>query len=183
MSDQLDRVRDDAPVTTSKEASGKRALLAEAMTINRPREELYAFWRDFTNLVSFMDNIEAIEVIDATRSRWRVKAPAGRTVEWESVVSDDRPGESISWQSVEGSQIANSGKIEFQDAGARGTVVRAAIAYEPPAGIIGQVVAKLFQREPRLQTRRDLRRFKQLMETGEIATAARTKAMLVEERE
>ena len=177
-----ERNHDDAPVTTSKNAKGQRALLAEAVTIARPAQELYAFWRDLPNLAHFMENIESIEMLDDNRSRWRVKAPMGKTVEWDAIIMDDRPGESISWQSAEGADVANSGKVQFKDAGARGTVVRAVIAYEPPAGIVGQLAAKLFQREPRIQARRDLRRFKQLMETGEIATAARNRRMLEEEQ-
>jgi len=175
--------RDDAPVTTSKHAEGSRPLFAEAVTINRDRQELYAFWRDFRNLASFMDNIESVEVISDTRSQWRAKGPAGRVYQWEAVVTDDRPGESITWQSVADSEIPNSGKVEFRDAGERGTVVRAVISYEAPAGTIGRLIAKMFQREPRIQARRDLRRFKQLMETGEVATAARNNAMLAEEKE
>jgi uncharacterized membrane protein len=180
--DAQTRSRDDAPVTTSKEAKPDRALFAEAVTINRPAQELYDFWRDPSNLVQIMDNISAIEVIDRTRSRWTVKAPAGREVSWESVITNDVPGEEITWQSAEGADVANSGRITFQDAGQRGTVVRAVIAYAPPGGTIGQMIAKLFQREPRIQARRDLRRFKQLMETGEIATAARTAKQLEEEQ-
>lgn len=185
MSDSLteDRPRDDAPITTSKTVETDRALLAETVTINRPAQELYDFWREQTNLAQFMDNIESIEEVEPNRFHWRVKAPMGKIVEWDAIITDDRPGEAISWQSAEGADVANSGKIEFMDAGARGTVVRAVIAYEPPAGFIGQVVAKMFQREPRIQARRDLRRFKQLMETGEIATAARTRNMLKEEQE
>lgn len=177
-----DRPRDDAPVTASKDAKPDRALLAETVTINRPAQELYDFWRDLPNLARFMENIESITTADERRSHWRVKAPLGKTVEWDAVISDDVPGQSLSWQSVEGADVANSGKVEFKEAGARGTVVRAVIAYEPPAGIVGQIVAKLFQREPRIQARRDLHRFKQLMETGEIATSARTRKMLEEEQ-
>jgi uncharacterized membrane protein len=169
---------DDAPVTTSKKSRSDRTLVAEAVTINRPSRELYDFWRDTANLAGFMENIASIEPIDEVRSRWTVKAPAGREVSWEAVITNEVPGEQITWQSAEGADVANSGRIEFRDAGARGTVVRAVIAYDPPAGLVGQLIAKLFQREPRIQTRRDLRRFKQLMETGEIATAARTKAQL-----
>ena len=104
-----------------------------------------------------------------------VKAPAGNEVSWESVITKDEPGSEIYWQSAEGGDISNSGRIEFRDAGARGTVVRAVIAYDPPGGAVGKFIAKLFQREPRIQTRRDLHRFKQLMETGEIATSARNR--------
>lgn len=175
-SDSLEPARlhhDDAPVTASKEAKPSRALSAEAITINRPAQELYDFWRDPTNLVGVMENIASIESIDGKRSRWTVKAPAGNEVSWESVITHDVPGREITWQSTEEADIANSGRIEFIDAGARGTVVRAVIAYDPPGGTIGKLIAKLFQREPRIQSRRDLRRFKQLMETGEIATSAR----------
>lgn len=173
--------RDDAPVTASKTADPDRTLLAEAVTINRPARELYDFWRRPENLVQVMDNIVSIEPMGADRSRWTVKAPAGREVSWESVITSDVPGQEITWQSVEGADVANSGRIEFRDAGARGTIVRATIAYEPPGGAVGEFIAKLFQREPRLQTRRDLHRFKQLMETGEIATNVRNRAQLAEE--
>jgi len=180
---QLDQRRhDDAPVTTSKTIDPSRALLAEAVTINRPAQELYEFWRNPRNLLPVMENIQAIEVIDDTRSRWTVKAPGEREVSWESVVTKDVPGKEIYWQSAPGADIANSGRIEFREAGTRGTVVRATIAYDPPGGAIGQFIAKLFQREPRIQARRDLRRFKQLMETGEIATAARTRKQFEEEQ-
>lgn len=165
--------RDDAPVTASKTAKPERALLGEAVTINRPAQELFAFWRDPTNLARFMDNVVRIEAINADRSRWTVKAPLGREVSWESIVTGEVPGREISWQSAEGAEIDNSGKIEFEDAGLRGTVVRVRMAYDPPAGFVGQMLAKLFQREPRIQARRDLHRFKQLMETGEVASSAR----------
>ena len=180
---QLDQRRhDDAPVTTSKTIEPSRVLLAEAVTINRPAQELYEFWRNPRNLLPVMENIQAIEVIDDTRSRWTVKAPGEREVSWESVVTKDVPGKEIYWQSAPGADIANSGRIEFREAGPRGTVVRATIAYDPPGGAIGQFIAKLFQREPRIQARRDLRRFKQLMETGEIATTARTRKQFEEEQ-
>lgn len=166
---------DDAPVTAAKDGHGDRALLAETVTINRPAQELYGFWRDQRNLVQVMDNVVSIEPVGPNRSRWTVKAPAGRTVSWESVVTHDVPGREIAWQSAEGADVANSGRIEFRDAGARGTVVRAVIAYDPPGGTVGQLVAKLLQREPQLQSRRDLHRFKQLMEAGEVATSARNR--------
>ena len=176
------REHDDAPPTVSKQTHPDGELFAEVITINRPASELYEFWRRFENLSKVLENVIAIEAIDAQRSRWTVKAPAGREVSWETVVTQDVPGQSITWQSAEGADVANSGRIEFRDAGSRGTVVRATIAYQAPGGTMGKLIAKLFQREPRIQTRRDLRRFKQLMETGEVATAARTAAQLAEEK-
>ncbi|WP_225207506.1 SRPBCC family protein [Novosphingobium huizhouense] len=167
--------RDDAPVTAAKDLDSDRALLAEAVTINRDPDDVYAFWRDPTNLVQVMENVAAIERIDDRRSRWTVKGPGGKDVCWVSVITHDVPGEELTWQSEEGAQVANSGKVEFRDAGPRGTVVRAVIAYDPPGGAIGQLIAKLFQREPRIQTRRDLHRLKQFLETGELATSARNR--------
>jgi len=186
-------LRDDAPITTSKrsdkivdatenllEAKGD-SLVGRSVTINRTRAELYAYWRDFSRLSTFMDNVERVDVIDDARSHWVVKAPGGKTVEWDAVITEERPDELIAWASAEGADVPNSGRIDFRDAGDRGTVVTATILYDPPAGLIGKVIAKMFQREPAIQARRDLRRFKQLMETGEIATAARTHKQLQEE--
>jgi uncharacterized membrane protein len=195
MADTLDpALRDDAPVAASKRSDvGDRAtdelvepkgdtLIGCAVTINRPRSELFAYWRDFSNLATFMENVERIELLDPKRSHWVVKAPTGKTVEWDSVLTEERDGEFIAWASEEGADVSNSGRIDFRDAGARGTVVTAIILYDPPVGTIGKLIAKMFQREPKVQARRDLRRFKQLMETGEIATAARTRKQLEEEK-
>ena len=173
MSQSDELVRDDAPITASKQIKPELALSAEAVTIARSPQELFEFWREVSNLATFMENIERIEPIDDQRSRWSVKAPAGATVSWESIIVDEEPGRSISWRSAEGADVENRGIVEFIPAGERGTVVRAVIIYDPPAGTLGKLAAKLFQREPRIQSRRDLRRFKQLMEAGEIATGAR----------
>lgn len=184
---------DDAPVAASKHADSRSQanaagvqprgdqLAGGVVTINKPRAELYAFWRDFTRLPSFMDNLERVDVIDALRSHWVAKAPAGRTVEWDAIVTDEQDGHSIAWASTEGADVPNSGRVEFRDVGARGTVVTAAILFDPPGGTIGKLVAKLFQREPAIQVRRDLRRFKQLMETGEVATSRMNHKQIDEE--
>jgi uncharacterized membrane protein len=173
----------DAPLSATKDPNPAAAglaidpddagdLIGRTVTINRPRQELYDFWRDFRNLPLFMDNIDSVQVLDARKSHWKVKAPAGTTVEWESVLIEDLPGEVIAWKSVEKASVPNSGRIEFRDtSNGRGTQVSVTIAYDPPAGALGKLVAKLFQREPHIQARRDLRRFKQLMETGEIPTS------------
>jgi uncharacterized membrane protein len=194
MSDTRDALTDDAPASTAKSQEGRDAATASlidahgdpvvgrAVTINKPAVELYAYFRDFAKLASFMENVERIDVLDTKHSHWVVKAPGGRMVEWDARITEEREGELITWTSEEGADVANSGRVEFRDAGARGTVVVATIAYDPPGGGIGKLVAKLFQREPAIQARRDLRRFKQLMETGEIATSSRTKAQLEEEK-
>jgi uncharacterized membrane protein len=198
MADTIDPARaDDAPLATSKhhtaavEAATARVgspedgdadtLVGRSVTIRRARAELYAYWRDFTNLPTFMDNVERIDVLDDRRTHWTVKAPGEGVVEWTAVITDEREGEYIAWASEEGADVPNSGRIEFRDAqGDRGTIVTATILYDPPGGFIGKVIAKMFQREPAIQARRDLRRFKQLMETGEIATGARNQRLLDE---
>ncbi|MCK8458303.1 SRPBCC family protein [Sphingomonas faeni] len=182
---------DDAPPSTWKKRDafaesgipdGKGgSLVARAVTINRPVSEVFAYFRDFTNLPTFMENVERIDILDNKRSHWVVKAPAGKTVEWDAVVIEEASDRLIAWASEPGADVANSGQVEFRDAGARGTVVTATIAYDPPAGIVGKLIAKMFQREPAIQARRDLRRFKQLMETGEIATAAMNRKQHEEE--
>jgi uncharacterized membrane protein len=151
---------------------GKAALVHGAVTVNAPRQAVYETWRDFSNLARFMENIERIEVRDAKTSHWVVKAPLGRTVEWDAVVTEDAPGERIAWETAPGADIKSFGWVEFRDAvGGRGTEVRARFAYKPPAGPLGRAVAKLAQREPNVQARRDLRRFKMFMEAGEIAVS------------
>ena len=175
-------LRDDAPATAARDdevqagaagREGENAVIGRTVTINRPREEIYRFWRDFPNLAGIMENVERIEVIDDRRSHWFVKAPAGKSVDWEAIITEDEPGRLIAWRSVEGADVSSSGRIEFLDAPpGRGTMVRATFAYDPPAGGLGEWFAKLFQREPNVQARRDLRRLKQFLETGEVTSSA-----------
>jgi len=186
---------DDAPITASKHSDAAQdatdtliepkgnTLIGRAVTINRPLPELFAYWRDFANLPTFMDNVVSVTPIDAKRSHWVVKAPGGKTVEWDSVITEESENSFIAWASEPGADVENSGRIDFRDVGPRGTIVTATILYDPPAGAVGKLIAKMSQREPAIQARRDLRRFKQLMETGEIATASRTAQQLAEEKE
>ena len=143
------------------------ALVTESVVINRPARELYDFWRDFTNLSKFMDNIKSVEKLDEKRSHWVIKAPAGTSVEFDSRVVDDVPGRLIAWESEQGASVPNRGRVEFvETSSGAGTNVTATISYDPPAGAAGRLVAKLFQREPGVQARDDLARLKRLMETG-----------------
>ena len=185
MADPISRTaHDDAPLSAaiSPDASaagtehleGRKGdvLVGRSVTINRPRHDLYAFWRNFQNLPRFMHNIRSVAVIDNSRSHWVVEAPGGKSVEWASIVTADEVGRLIAWRSDEGASVRNSGEVEFRDSpDGRGTVVTVTLVYDPPGGSIGKAIAKLFQKEPKVQARQDLRRFKQLMETGEISTA------------
>ncbi len=141
-----------------------------AITINATPEEVYAQWRDFERLPTFMYHLESVQPTGDTRSHWLAKAPAGTTVEWDAEITEDVPGQSISWRSLEGASVENSGSVRFRPApGGRGTEVHVVVEYSPPGGALGSVVARLFGEEPNQQLSDDLRRFKQLVETGEIA--------------
>ncbi|RYZ14692.1 MAG: SRPBCC family protein [Alphaproteobacteria bacterium] len=142
-----------------------------AVTINRPADELYAIWRDFTNLPRFMENIEAVTILSDRRSHWVVRAPTG-TAEWDSEITEDEPGRRISWASLPDASVDNAGTVEFKTGPeGRGTEVRALISFKPPMGGAGRMVAGWMQKDPHIQAKRDLRRFKQLIETGEIAAS------------
>jgi uncharacterized membrane protein len=141
------------------------ATVEESVIIGRPPHQIYDFWRDFTNLPQFMDNIESVTKLNEVRSHWKIKAPAGASVEFNSLVTEDIPGRLIAWKSEEGASVPNRGRVEFiETSDGLGTNVRATISYDPPAGALGRVVAKLFQREPGVQARQDLDRLKALLE-------------------
>jgi len=163
---QLGREPASAPGRRRKE----RVHVEHAATINKPIAEVYAFWRDFKNFPRFMRHIESVEVLDDRRSRWRATGPAGMTFEWQAEITEDQANERLAWRSLEGSDVPHAGQVAFAHApGARGTEVRVRLEYAPPAGAPGRTIARLFGAEPEQQIREDLRRFKQLMETGEIA--------------
>lgn len=168
---------DSAPGRTARRSRfGDYAVTGRTVTIHRPRQEVYEFWRNFSNLPRFMENVDKVEE-EGDITHWTIRAPAGTTVTLDTRITEDRPGEQIAWRSVEGSDIRTEGKLLLRDAPAgRGTIVTAIIAWVPPAGELGQMLAKLWGREPELQTRHELKRLKMLMETGEIATARRRPA-------
>lgn len=170
-----DVIISDAPEwTLRKRPEGEEGpVTGRSVTINRPREEIYARWRDFTAFPQFMDNVRSVEKLDDKRSKWTIEAPAGTSVVLETEITADEPGRRIAWTSTEQSEVATSGEVLFEDAPpGRGTVVRLVQSHSPPGGPIGKAVAKLFRREPYVQARHDLRRFKQLLETGEVTTNA-----------
>jgi len=168
-----EKLSDSAPLRTRKDDKvDGLTYVGRSVTIARPRHELFAFWREFQNLPTFMENIEAIEFTGADRAVWTVRAPAGTKVQFETEIVDLVEDVSIAWRSTETSAIKTEGRVTFTDApGNRGTVVTADIGYTPPAGDLGRIVAKLFMAEPNIQARHELKRFKMLMEAGEIATS------------
>ena len=148
--------------------------IQRAITVNKPRDELYRIWRNFENLPRFMTHLYRVDVDESTggtRSHWVAKGPLGREIAWDSEVTEDRENEYIAWRSVPGSVVESVGSVQFiEDPRGRGTVVNVSMEYDQPAGSMGAAIAKLFGEEPAVQVREDLRHFKQFMETGEIAS-------------
>ncbi|MFP5317076.1 MAG: SRPBCC family protein [Acidimicrobiia bacterium] len=141
-----------------------------AITVNAPPQEVYARWRDLDRLPEFMYHLESVTTTGSGRSHWVAKAPGGTTVQWDAEITEDEPGRRLSWRSIEGSEIENSGTVRFLPAPkGQGTEIHVELSYAPPGGAVGAAVAKLFGEEPDQQVADDLRRFKQLVETGEIA--------------
>jgi uncharacterized membrane protein len=150
-----------------EERRGARRVVRRSITVNRAPEDAYRFWRDLENLPRFMQHLEKVEVIDDRRSRWRAKAPLGRRAEWEAEITDERPNELLAWRSVNGSTVPNSGQVRFVRApGDHGTEVHVEIEYGTPLGPAGIAVSRLAIEEPGRQAEDDLRRFKQVLETG-----------------
>lgn len=153
---------------------GEGVRVDKSVTVNKPRFEVYSFWRDFENLPTFMHHLEKVRHTSDTLSHWVAKAPFGGSVEWDAEVINDIPGELIAWRSLPGADVHNAGSVHFTEAaGDRGTVVKVELQYVPPGGSIGALAVKWFGENPGHQVEGDLRRFKMMLETGETPKAQR----------
>lgn len=142
-----------------------------AISINKPRAQVFEFWRNLENLPTFMKHLKTVRVVDSKRSHWVANAPAGRTVEWDAEIITETPNELIGWRSLPGSSVQNAGSVRFADAsGNRGTEVRVSLQYNPPGGVVGAWVAKIFGEEPEQQIAEDLGRLKAMIESGQVPT-------------
>lgn len=157
---------DHSPVAVVGHNAGVR--VEKTVTIDKRPDELYRFWRNFENLPRFMAHVESVRVDDDTRSHWVVKAPAGQTVEWDAEIINDIPNELIAWKTTH-AEIANAGSVRFRLApGGKSTEVTVNLEYDPPAGKVGQMVARAFGEEPDRQVEDDLRHFSQVMAAGDV---------------
>jgi len=143
------------------------------VSINKPRSEVYSFWRRLENLPQFMRHLEKVEELDQTKSRWTAKGPAGiGSVTWEAEILEDHQNEFLSWTSIPGSAVDNTGQVRFIDT-PNGTDIRVQIAYRLPAGDVGSMAAKLFSPMAAKMLRDDIRDLKNIMETGEASPRGR----------
>jgi uncharacterized membrane protein len=152
--------------------STDRSIRAEAsVSVNRPADELYRFWRNLENLPKIFAHLIAVAEIDRRRSRWAAEAAGGGLVEWEAEIVAEREGEALAWRTVGEADVVHRGSVRFSPApGGRGTIVTVALEYVPPGGPAGTALANLLGKDPERQIRRDLRRFRQLAEAGEVRT-------------
>ena len=143
----------------------------KSLVINRSPQECYRFWHDFERFPTFMKHVQSVRLVDDNRMHWRAKGPAGTLIEWDAELTADEPDSYLAWRSLEGADVDNAGAVHFERApGGRGTIVRVSLNYRPPGGASGALAAKMFGEEPAQQIDEDLRRFKWLIETGEIPT-------------
>jgi uncharacterized membrane protein len=164
--------------TANRENDTREALagpggvnVEEVVLIDRPADELYEYWRNFERLPSFMTHLVSVQRLDSCRSHWVATAPAGRTVEWDAEIINEIPGELIGWRTTGDPDVVSAGSVRFKPAPqGRGTEVRVRLQYDAPAGKLGSMIAWMFGEEPSQTIREDLRRFKRLMEAGEIPT-------------
>jgi uncharacterized membrane protein len=143
----------------------------DSIAVNKPVEEVYAFWRDLANLPCFMWDVQSVEQLDETHSRWHAVGPMNKDFYWEAEIVEDRPNELIQWRTIDsGSNLEHHGTVRFERApGDRGTIAHVDFRWSPPAGVVGAVAAKLLPQDPARRIHEDLRRLRQLLETGEIA--------------
>jgi uncharacterized membrane protein len=149
----------------------------QEVTINKPVNELYSFWRELGNLPRFMDHLDSVKVVNDRLSHWTAKGPVGMNVEWDAEIINDIPSRVIGWRSLEGSEVDSGGSVRFEsETDGSSTRVIVSMQYNPPAGQIGEWVASMFGNNPRKTIAEDLQRFKELMETGNVVTKASKRA-------
>lgn len=164
------------PAKTITEVTGRSSAtegvrVHRAVTINRSPREVYEFWRKLENLPRFMQHLESVEQLDERRSRWKARMLGGMPLTWEARITRDEPGEVLAWETVPGSAVEHFGHVRFQPAGAdEATELYVEMSYRPPMGVAGEAVARLLNTVTEQQIKEDIRRCKQILETGEVPT-------------
>lgn len=158
-------------VTANVDEVPREIHVEKSITVGLSPEEVYRVWRDFENLPRFVRGLESITSRGANVYHWTVKGPTGAKYEWDAEIYNEIKNELIAWRTINGSDVANAGSIRFQKAPRdRGTYVHVTVNYNPTAGKLGQLFAKLTGKEPEQLIAQNLHRLKQFLETGEIAT-------------
>jgi len=141
----------------------------ERVRVHKPVGELYSYWRKLENLPHVMTHLESVTTLGERRSHWVAKGPVGTHPEWDAVITDDRPDESIAWRSTPDSQVRTEGAVAFRKVSENSTDIIVSLTYHPPAGALGAAVANLLGASPAGQISDDLETFKQKAESGELS--------------
>lgn len=163
----LDMTTVEESPSTRKSLPGKGIRVSRSVTIERSAQDLYRFWRDVENAPQYMLNLESVTTTDPRKSHWVARLPGGKTIEWNAEITDDQPGRLIAWRIKGKSLVGRQGQILFEPTNnKRGTVVTTEISFPRLRGVLGKMLAYV----PEQIAHENLRRFKELMEAGEIAT-------------
>ena len=159
----------DSTAENTAVAAGHGSRVDHAITVMKPVAEVYRFWRDLENLPTFMAHVEDVDTTTDGKSHWVARGPLGLRFEWDAEIVTDKPNEVLAWRSLDGADVDTAGSVRFEELPhGRGTEVRVELKYDPPGGKVGTMLAKLFGQSPQAQIRADMRRFKELLEAGEI---------------
>ena len=137
--------------------------IQKTLLVDASVDRVYSFWTDYQNFPLFMSNVREVRDLGGGRSHWVVSGPGGLPIEWDSVLTEQVPGETIAWRSRPGSMLENAGAVRFRPE-AGGTRIDLRLCYHPPAGGAGQAVAELLGADPRAKLNEDLGRLKALLE-------------------
>ncbi len=160
-------------LNTEKGVRGDKGIkVVKTITVSRSPQEVYRYWRNLENLPRFMEHVESVRELDDRRSAWVVKGPMGHDVEWTAEIITDREGEIIAWESLPGAEVQNAGSVWFSPAADGGTEVKVSLQYQPPGGVVGATVAKMFGEAPEQQLDQDLNRVKELIEAGAVQASS-----------
>lgn len=155
-----------------RDQTGQR--IERTITIARPPDELYRFWRNLENLPEFMENIESVRVLDDRRSHWVVKGPGGSRLNWDAEIVNEHPGEMLSWQTLPGADVQSAGTVRFTPVdGGRSTNLRVVLEYHPPGGSLGTGIARILGRDPVGRLDEDLNRLKHIIESHDVSASSR----------
>ena len=156
--------------TTRMLGMGGRSAVDIMKTINvdAPVDVVYSLWSNFDYFPQFMSNVLEVKRGDGNMSHWKVRGPAGTTVEWDAEITRMEPNEMIAWRSTEDATVPNAGYVIFEPNEQGGTEVTVRLSYNPPAGAIGHAIAKAFGADPKSEMDQDLMRMKSMIETGSV---------------
>ncbi len=153
-----------------KAARASNINIRTHVIVNRPKEEVYALWRNLENLPLFMKHLENVDVIDSTTSAWKLKMPGGSgEIRWEAKIVKEEEGSELSWHSVPGASIENTGKVNFSSTPGNATRVDVMISYRAPMGVVGERVARVLTSAFQKKVEEDIHNFKYHVESADLA--------------